>query len=87
MWNNTSRGAVNKSGHWLPVQFENDYKSIQRDPECQMISGCWKTLIPGCSKRSRCEAREKSTSGGVFTDTLERGDRAQRSRWAFFNSL
>jgi hypothetical protein len=44
-------------------------------------------LIPGCSKRSRCEAREKSTSGGAFTDTLERGDRAQRSRWAFFNSL
>src|SRR5688572_26772174 len=44
-------------------------------------------LIPGCSKRSRYEAREKSTSGGVFTDTLERGDRAQRSRWAFFNSL
>jgi hypothetical protein len=44
-------------------------------------------LIPGCSKRSRCEAREKSTSGGVFTDTLKRGDRAQRSRWAFFNSL
>jgi len=46
-----------------------------------------KNLISGCSKRSRCEAREKSTSGGVFTDTLERGDRAQRSRWAFFNSL
>src|SRR5918992_5533265 len=44
-------------------------------------------LIPGCSKRSRGEAREKSTSGGVFTDTLERGGRAQRSRWAFFNSL
>ena len=38
-------------------------------------------------KKSRCEAREKSTSGGVFTDTLKRGDRAQRSRWAFFNSL
>src|SRR5438874_10926556 len=51
------------------------------------LSRLLKTLIPGCSKRSRCEAREKSTSGGVFTDTLERGDRAQRSRWAFFNSL
>jgi len=46
-----------------------------------------KNPIPGCSKRSRCKAREKSTSAGVFTDTLERGDRAQRSRWAFFNSL
>lgn len=46
-----------------------------------------KNLVSGCSKRSRCEAREKSTSEGVFTDTLERGDRAQRSRWAFFNSL
>ena len=52
-------------------------------------------LISGCSKRSRCEAREISTSGGVFTDTLERGDRAQPfdraqdklRRWAFFNSL
>jgi TPR repeat protein len=51
-------------------------------------------LIPGCSKTSTCEAREKSIlrlrSGparGVFTDTLKRGDRAQRSRWAFFNSL
>src|SRR5262249_2107397 len=44
-------------------------------------------LIPGWSKRFRCEAREKSTSEGVFTDTLKRGDRAQRSRWAFFNSL
>jgi len=44
-------------------------------------------LIPGCSKWSRCEAREKSTSGGVFTNTLERGDGAQRSRWAFFKSL
>src|SRR6059036_2655941 len=44
-----------------------------------------KNPAPGCSKRSRCEAREKSTSVGVFTDTLERGDRAQRSRWAFFN--
>jgi len=38
------------------------------------LSRCWKTLITGCSKRSRCEAREESTSGGVFTDTLERGD-------------
>ena len=27
-------------------------------------------LITGYSKRSRCEAREKSTSRGVFTDTL-----------------
>src|SRR5215510_411177 len=44
-------------------------------------------LIPGWSKRFRCEAREKSTSEGVFTDTLKRGDRAQRSRWAFFNNL
>src|ERR1043165_5128892 len=52
-----------------------------------MVSRLLKTLIPGCSKRSRCEARAKSTSGGVLTDTLERGDRAQRSRWAFFNSL
>ena len=26
-------------------------------------------------------------SRGVFTDTLKRGHRAQRSRWAFFNSL
>ena len=45
-------------------------------------------------KKSRCEAREKSIlrlrSGqarGMFTDTLERRYRAQRSRWAFFNSL
>src|SRR5205823_11283400 len=45
---------------------------------------CRKTLIPGCSKRSRCEAREKSTSGGVFTDTLERGDRAQRKQVGLF---
>src|SRR5688572_16552959 len=51
------------------------------------LTGYSKSLIPGCSKRSSCEAREKSTSEGVFTDTLERGDRAQRSRWAFFNSL
>ena len=43
--------------------------------------------ISGCSKRSRCEAREKSASGSVFADTLERGDRAERSRWAFFNGL
>jgi hypothetical protein len=34
-------------------------------------------------KKARCKAREKSTSGGVFTHTLERGDRAQRSRWPF----
>src|SRR5258706_4346229 len=51
-------------------------------------------LIPGCSKRSGCEAQEKSIirlrSGrdrGVFTDTLERDDRTQRSRWAFFSGL
>jgi len=44
-------------------------------------------LITGCSKKSRCEAREKSMSRGVFTDTFKRGHRAQRSRWAFFNSL
>jgi hypothetical protein len=44
-------------------------------------------VIPGWSKRFTCEAREKSTSEGVFTDTLKRGDRAQRSRWAFFSSL
>src|SRR5687768_17366071 len=70
-------------------------------------------LIPGCSKRSRCEAREKSIlrlslrtgshllpgsiqhsntpilhhSSTPSFHTLERGDRAQRSRWAFFNSL
>ena len=44
-------------------------------------------LIPGWSKRFRCEAREKSTSEGVFTDTLKRCDRAQRGRWAFFSSL
>ena len=37
-----------------------------------------KNLISGCSKKSRCEAREKSMSGSVLTDTLERGDLAQR---------
>ena len=31
--------------------------------------------------------RETDEHEHVFTDTLERGDRAQRSRWAFFNSL
>ena len=41
-------------------------------------------LIPGCSKRSRCEAREKSTSGGVFTDTLERGDRSATKQMGLF---
>jgi TPR repeat protein len=51
-------------------------------------------LITGSSKRSRCEAREKSIlrprSGQarcVFTDTSKRGRQAQRRRWAFFNSL
>ena len=51
-------------------------------------------MVPGCSKGARCEAREISIlrlrSGqirDVITDTLERGDPAQRSRWAFFNSL
>src|SRR5262245_23346172 len=43
--------------------------------------------IAGCSKRPRREAREKSTSGGVFIHPLERGDRAQRSKFAFVNSL
>jgi TPR repeat protein len=56
-------------------------------------------LIPGCSKRSRCEAligrdrvRGRDREIHTSTNTLhehecERGDRAQRSRWAFFNSL
>jgi hypothetical protein len=30
-----------------------------------------KSLLAGCSKGLRGEAREKSTSGGVLTSTLE----------------
>jgi uncharacterized protein len=51
-------------------------------------------VITGRSKRSRCEAREKSIlrwrSGqarSVFTDTWKRTARAKRKSWAFFNSL
>ena len=56
-------------------------------------------LIPGCSKRSRCEARlyrdrdredvvvKSGRTRTRITNTNSRGDRAQRSRWAFFNSL
>src|SRR5262249_57361602 len=33
-----------------------------------------KAVLAGCSKRLRGEAREKSTSRGVLTRTLERGD-------------
>jgi TPR repeat protein len=56
-------------------------------------------LIPGWSKRSRCEApigrdRVRGPDREIHTSTntlheheCERGDRAQRSRWAFFNSL
>jgi hypothetical protein len=56
----------------------------------QVRSGLYRLLTNPDSrlfKRSSCEAREKSTSGGVFTDTLERGDRAQRKQVGFFNSL
>ncbi len=38
-------------------------------------------------KGSRCKEREKPTSGGVLWCTSERGGRAQRRRWAFFNGL
>src|SRR5215475_13431678 len=56
-------------------------------------------LIPGWSKRFRCEARlyrdrdredvvvKSGRARTRITNTNSRGDRAQRSRWAFFNSL
>jgi len=56
-------------------------------------------LIPGCSKRSRCQARmdvivsvkrdreDRTSTTTLHEHEFKRGDRAQRSRWAFFNSL
>src|SRR5262245_32356090 len=56
-------------------------------------------LFPGWSKRFRCEARlyrdrdredvvvKSGRARTRITNTNSRGDRAQRSRWAFFNSL
>src|SRR5687768_3925593 len=54
-------------------------------------------LIPGCSKRSRCEARmdvivsvkrdREDRTSTLHEHEFKRGDRSQRSRWAFFNSL
>src|SRR5262245_43084372 len=54
-------------------------------------------LIPGWAKRFRCEARLYRDREDVvvkvgrartrITNTNSRGDRAQPSRWAFFNSL
>ena len=38
-------------------------------------------------KGPRCKAREKPTSAGVLFVYVERGGRAQRSRWAFFSRL
>jgi hypothetical protein len=46
-----------------------------------------KTRFAGCSKRSRGEAREKSTSDGVLFSTSKRGDQAERSIWIFFSNL
>ena len=56
-------------------------------------------LIPGCSKRFRCETRmdvivsvkrdreDRTSTTTLHEHEFKRGDRAQRSRWAFFNSL
>jgi TPR repeat protein len=60
-------------------------------------------LIPGWSKRFRCEAREKSTSEGVYIQVScfgfrvpgwggnsrlgTRNSKPRKRRWAFFNSL
>ena len=55
-------------------------------------------LIPGCSKSSDARRmdvivsvkrdRENRTSTNTLHEhEFKRGDRAQRSRWAFFNSL
>ena len=46
-----------------------------------------KPCFAGCSKRSRGDECDKSTSGDVLTSTLERGDRAQGSLWVFFSGL
>ena len=43
--------------------------------------------LAGCSKRSRCEAREKSTSGGLLTVRCSEAIERQRSIWVFFSSL
>ena len=44
-----------------------------------LLAGGCKTLIAGCSKNLRCEAREKSTSGGVlfalrWSEAIERNE-------------
>jgi hypothetical protein len=46
-----------------------------------------KKPLAGCSKRSRGEAREKSTSGGVLTVRRSEAIERQRSIWVFFSSL
>src|SRR5918995_6788035 len=43
--------------------------------------------LAGCSKRSRCEAREKSTSESVLTVRCSEAIERQRSIWVFFISL
>ena len=46
-------------------------------------------LIPGCSKRSRCEAHKTviRVRGSCSEDEHEHVSRARSLRWAFFNSL
>ena len=43
--------------------------------------------MTGWSKRFSCEAREKSTSGGVLTVRCSEAIEQQRSIWVFFSSL
>jgi hypothetical protein len=51
---------------------------------CQSVEN---DFDPGCSKRSRCKARENGRAQAYSFGTSSEAIGAQRSRWAVFNSL
>ena len=67
------------TGFWIAITWIS-YTDV-------ITSRMLKKPLAGCSKRSRGEAREKSTSGGVLTVRCSEAIERQRSIWVFFSSL